>query len=116
MTQIDIEALVEKYVTTWGESDPVAHQNLLKAIWQADGLYIDPINQASNRAALDNVITHFLEANPGAKFTVNGKVDHHHDCIRFYWTLRFANGSEASGMDYGEVTPDGKLCKIVGFF
>ncbi|MBE2222925.1 MAG: nuclear transport factor 2 family protein [Anaerolineae bacterium] len=115
MTQTDIEALVEHYVAAWSEPDSVARQTLLKAIWQEDGVYTDRFNQASNRAALDNVITHFLEGNLGAKFTVNGKVDHHHGCIRFYWTLHFA-GSETSGMDYGEVTPDGKLCKIVGFF
>lgn len=116
MTKTEIDAMVEAYITAWSEPDPLARQKLLESIWQADATYTDPLTHATGRAGLDEVISHFLEGNPGAKFTVNGKIDHHHDCIRFYWTLHFANGSEVSGMDYGEVTPDGKLCKIVGFF
>jgi len=116
MSPAGIDALFADYVAAWSEPDAVARQRLLEAVWYEAGAYTDPISQASNRAELDAIIARFLGENPGAAFTVAGKIDHHHSYVRFFWTLRFASGAEMSGMDYGEVSPDGKLIKIVGFF
>jgi Domain of unknown function (DUF3291)/SnoaL-like domain len=111
-----IESTLEKYVAAWSEPDAAARQSLLEAVWSADGTYTDPMSHAANRAELDAIIARFLSANPGAKFTLKDKIDSHHGHVRFFWTLHFANGTELPGMDYGELAPDGKLIKIVGFF
>lgn len=110
------DAIVKQYITAWSEPDAAARWVLLEAAWSTDGSYTDPLSHASNRADLDTLIAGFLSANPGAQFTLNGKIDSHHGYIRFFWTLTFADGTELPGMDYGEIAPDGKLAKIVGFF
>ncbi len=112
----DVSPLIENYVAAWSEPDPTLRRKLLEAVWQEDGTYTDPISHASNRAGLDAIIARFLKDNVGAKFTLKGQPDYHHTYIRFYWTLHLANGREMPGMDYGEVSPEGKLVKIVGFF
>lgn len=116
MNPVDLNTLIENYVTAWGEPEASARWKLLEAVWQEDGTYTDPLSHAANRAGLEAIIALFLKNNPGAKFTLTGQPDHHHQHIRFYWTLRLANGRELPGMDYGEVSPEGKLVRIVGFF
>lgn len=116
MNPNEINALVDNYVAAWSEPEANARQKLLEVVWQVDGIYTDPLSHATNRAGLEAIIAQFLKNNPGAKFTLNGPPDHHHQHIRFYWTLRLANGREIPGMDYGEVSPEGQLVKIVGFF
>jgi hypothetical protein len=116
MTPIDVKTIVETYMAAWGEPDPTERQRLLALIWQTDGVYADPMTQASNRVELDKVIAHFLEHNPEARFTLEGEIDYHNHYVRFYWVLHLSNGVKIPGMDYGEVTAAGKLTKIVGFF
>lgn len=116
MEQAALETLISQYVTAWSEPDAAARQKILEAIWSPDGTYTDRLSHAANRAELDAIIANFLQTSPGSRFTVSGKIDSHHDYIRFYWLLRLGNGKEMNGMDYGELAPDGKLQKIVGFF
>lgn len=116
MESHEVDALIADYVAAWSEPDPATRQRLLASAWSDDGTYIDPTSQSSDRAGLDAMIAQFHTNNPGATFTIKGNVEHHHGHIRFFWTLHFANGAEVSGMDYGQVTPDGKLARIVGFF
>jgi hypothetical protein len=116
MTPADVDILIGKYIAAWSEPDPAARRALLEVVWSADGTYTDPLSHASNREELDTLIAKFLENNSGAKFTLRDKIDFHHGYVRFYWTLHLANDRVLPGMDYGEVAPDGKLSKIVGFF
>jgi hypothetical protein len=112
----DIVSLIEEYIAAWNEPDPSVRLDLLETVWHDEGTYTDPVSHATNRAGLDAVIEGFLGDNPDAKFMIKGRIDHHHDYARFYWTLHLANSEEIPGMDYGEVSPDGKLVKIVRFF
>jgi hypothetical protein len=116
MTPDALEALISTYSAAWSETDPKKRRALLETVWEADGVYTDPQALAPGREALDEVIARFQAGNPGATFTLRGGIDHHHKYVRFYWMLRFTTGQEMPGMDYGEISPDGKLSKIVGFF
>ena len=116
MSPTDIVSLIEEYIAAWNEPDPSVRLDLLETVWHDEGAYTDPLSHATNRAGLDAIIDGFLGDNPGAKFILNDKIDHHHDHVRFYWMLRLANGAEVPGMDYGEVSSDGNLMKIVRFF
>src|SRR5215475_13049474 len=99
----DIDSLIKEYAAAWSEPDPVARRSLLEAVWHETGTYTDPMVHAANRVELDAIIARFLSDNPGASFSVSGKIDYHHGHVRFYWLLNFANGNEFPGMDYGEV-------------
>jgi hypothetical protein len=116
MNPAEVETLVRSYVAAWSEPDPAERRRLLDAVWHEHGTYTDPLSQAAGRAGLDALIAEFLQRNPGARFSLAGPIDQHHGHVRFFWTLRLANGREMRGMDYGEITPEGRLLKIVGFF
>lgn len=116
MEHTAIESLVSQYVAAWSEPDAATRQKILEAIWSPDGTYTDRLSHADNRTELDAIIAKLQQTNPGSTFSITGKVDAHHHFIHFYWLLKMGNGSELNGMDYGEITPDGKLQKIVGFF
>jgi hypothetical protein len=116
MNAPELDSLMRQYVAAWSEPDPAERRRLLEAVWDEHGRYTDPISDAAGRAELDALIGAFLNRNPGARFSLNDTPDHHHGYVRFFWTLRFANGRELPGMDYGEVSSEGKLTRIVGFF
>jgi hypothetical protein len=116
LTPQALEALITGYTSAWGENDPLKRRALLEEVWEADGVYTDPQTHAPGRDALDAHLAGFQASIPGATFTLNGAVDHHHNAVRFFWTLHMPGGQEIPGMDYGEISPDGKLSKIVGFF
>jgi len=116
MADTDIETLIGDYIAAWSEPDPAARRRLLESAWDDEGTYTDPVSHAANRAGLDAIIEQFHADNPGARFARKDKLDTHHGHIRFYWVLTFANGINMTGMDYGEISPRGKLVKIVGFF
>lgn len=111
-----VERLLAEYVGAWSEPDPSIRRGLLAAAWAEDGAYADPLAEAQGRAALDALIDRFLHDNPGARFTLNGKIAHHHGYVRFYWTLHLSGGAQLEGMDFGEIGADGRLARIVGFF
>jgi hypothetical protein len=111
-----IESLIARYTLAWSEPDASKRMQHLEAVWEAEGVYTDPLSEAAGREALDAHIGTFLSDNPGAFFELSGQVEHHHQQLRFFWKMHLGNGSELRGMDYGEVSPGGKLSKIVGFF
>jgi hypothetical protein len=116
MSPSDVKTLIETYVAAWSEPDAAARGVLLDACWHADGTYTDPLSHVSGRDELDARIAGHLARIPGSRITLKGEPDHHHRHIRFDWLLRRADGTEMRGMDYGELSPDHKLSKIVGFF
>jgi hypothetical protein len=58
-----------------------------------------------------------LAGRPGARIEFMSGIDVHHDVVRFLWRLVRADGTCGdTSIDFGEVGPDGRLVKIVGFF
>ena len=111
-----IDAIIGTYLAAWSEPNPMMRRQLLKAIWDEAGTYTDPLTHAATFDELDAVIAQFLTENAGARFSISGKIDYHHGHVRFNWLLHVGNSVEVAGGDYGEVAPNGKLTKIVGFF
>jgi hypothetical protein len=58
-----------------------------------------------------------LKKYPGAQIARTSDVDTHHDMVRFTWRMVLADGQTlAEGIDFGELSSEGKLHRIVGFF
>ena len=58
-----------------------------------------------------------LASRPGARLEFMSGIDVHHNVVRFLWRLVRADGTCGdTSIDFGEVGPDGRLVKIVGFF
>lgn len=113
----DLDDILEAYGKAWREPDDEARLALLELAWADEGLYQDPSADARGRAALNAHIAGVLETFPGARVEITSGADRHHGKIRFTWHMRLADGTIAiEGVDFGEIGPDGRLTKIIGFF
>ena len=113
---MDTEEIVATYGAAWNETDEAKRADLLERSWADDGIYRDPTATAEGRAALVAHIAGFHSMMPGSTIEQASGVDTHGDVFRFAWVMR--NGGEIAleGIDFGELAPDGRIQRIVGFF
>lgn len=113
----DARFTVKVYVDAWNEPDEAARRELLHRSWADDGIYTDPSVHVEGREALVHHARKFADRWPGARIVMTSGVDEHHGFVRFTWRL-VSPGGEAlrDGMDFGELSADGHLRRIVGFF
>lgn len=108
---------VDRYFQVWNETNPHRRHDLIEETWAADGHYIDPLNDAAGRDAIDTMVAGFHQEFPGLVFRRIGEVETHHDRIRFSWDVAPKGGERvAAGTDIAVVTPDGLLRDVTGFF
>ena len=99
------------------EPDRAVRQQLLERAWAEDGTYTDPTAQVTGRKEFVDHIARFFEQFPGAHFELTSGIDTHHEKLRFTWRMVLPNGKVfVEGIDFGELSLDGKLHRIVGFF
>lgn len=112
-----IEDVVREYMAAWNEPDAAKRATHLASAWADGGVYVDPLTRGEGREGLDAIIVGFHAQQPGASIALVSGIDQHHDQIRFRWDFVGADGKVAiSGIDVGEVAPDGRLAKIAGFW
>lgn len=112
-----VEALISAYCDAWNEPDAEKRAVMLSAVWADDGVYIDPAVQAKGVSELSAHIGRVLERNPETRIRRISRVDVHHGLLRFSFARVTPDGSMLrEGVDFGEVSGDGKLVRIVGFF
>ena len=116
-TTSNVTATVDTYIAMWNETDPTKRAALIKRAWTSDGRYLDPQLEADGVAAINGMVGAVHERFPGHRFRRVSGVDQHHDQIRFAWELFATDGSvTVGGIDIGELTADGRLRRITGFF
>jgi hypothetical protein len=117
ITKDAITKIVTLYMAAWNEPDDTARHALLEQCWSESGVYLDPNVSLAGRDALATKIGEVLAGRPGARLEFMSGIDVHHDVVRFLWRLVRADGTCGdTSIDFGEVGPDGRLVKIVGFF
>jgi SnoaL-like domain len=108
---------VDTYIAAWRETDPDKRRALLEKCWAESGTYVDPMSDVSGRDGLDQTIAGFHAQMPGATIVLNGAIDEHHGRLRFPWALKAADGSTPiKGIDVGQLSADGRLESILGFW
>jgi len=113
----DLTSTVDTYLSAWNEEDPARRAELVEQAWADDGQLTDPPMGAEGHAAIGALHLALDGQYPGHRFRRASGVDAHHEYLRFAWELVAPDGTVAlSGLDVGEVTEDGKLRRIVGFF
>ena len=112
-----IADVVTQYMAAWNEPDATTRDALLEQCWSTGGVYVDPNVSLAGREALSRHIATVRAARPGARLEFMSGIDVHHNVVRFLWRLVRADGSCGdTSIDFGEVGPDGRLVRIVGFF
>jgi hypothetical protein len=110
------DATIEAYVATWNETDAARRQAGIARAWAADGRYRDPLMASDGHAAIDAMLAGVQAKFPGFVLRRTSKVDAHNGAARFTWSLGPASGpSVVEGVDFCELTPDGRLVEVVGF-
>lgn len=113
----DARFTVKAYVDAWNEPDETARRELLHRSWADDGIYTDPLVHIEGREALVHHARKFADRWPGARIVITSGVDEHHGFVRFTWRIVSPGGEGLrDGMDFGELSADGHLRRIVGFF
>jgi hypothetical protein len=101
----------------WNEPDEAKRRALLEACWADDGYYCDPVAECRGRDELSAAIAGMFTQAPGSGIVLTSGVDQHHNQVRFAWAFKQADGSTAvEGIDAGELAPDGRLQRIIGFW
>lgn len=109
--------VVQAYCEAWNVADDGQRLALLEKSWSDDGAYTDPRTDLAGREALHAHISRVQAARPGSRILRTSGVDLHHGVLRFAWKLVDASGGTVvESIDFGELAPDGRLCRIVGFF
>ena len=114
---MEMNELVTLYTSARSEPDRARRQKLLDHVRAEDGTYADPTAHVAGRKDLVDHIGGFFEQFPGAHFVVANGIDTHRQKLRFTWRMVRADGNVfVEGIDFGELSPDGKLHRVVGFF
>jgi hypothetical protein len=109
--------LIDRYITTWNETDGGRRRDLIAQTWAENASYLDPVLQGEGHDGIDAMIVSVHERFPGHRFRRTGEVESHHDRVRFTWELAPEDGAAVvTGTDFGVITLDHRLQAITGFF
>jgi hypothetical protein len=113
----DLAPTVDTYLDGWNETQPARRAELIDQVWSADGRLIDPPLDASGRAEISDMAQSLHAQFPDHYFRRSSAIDEHHGHFRFAWELVSSDGTVAlTGLDVGELAPDGTIARITGFF
>ena len=112
-----ITSLVDENLATWSETDATSRRARIEAAWEPDGAIVDPPLDGYGHDGISALMAAMQQHYPGYRFVRTGEVDAHHDTFRVAWELRGPDGGVAlTGVDVGQLSEDGKLSRISGFF
>ncbi|WP_424216582.1 nuclear transport factor 2 family protein (plasmid) [Streptomyces sp. BI20] len=108
---------VDRYFEVWNTTDPEALAKAVSDVWTEDGTYTDPMVEARGPREIAEFIAAAHARFPGFEYRPLGRVDGHHDLVRFGWELvSTADGSAPiAGFDVVTLTEDGRVRSVKGF-
>ena len=110
-------AVVKRYGAIWNESDPGKRRDLIGQTFTEDATYLDPMLAGEGHAGMEAMIDGVQAQLPGARVSLTSEPDEHHDWVRFSWKLVLPGEVDSfiEGTDVGQIGPDGRFERIVGF-
>jgi hypothetical protein len=110
------QRIVERYIATWNETDPVRRQRAVAGLWTEDGSYLDPLADVRGHDAIDAVIGAAQQQFAGLELRLVGPVDAHHTIARFQWELVPTGGGESIVVGSDVAVLDGdRITAVHGF-
>ena len=113
----DLESTIDTYLEAYGETDEARRAELIAKVWAADGRLIDPPLDAQGHDGIAGMAAAVVGQFPGHSFRRASGIDAHHGFARYGWELVAPNGTVTlAGTDVAEVSENGKLTRVTGFF
>jgi hypothetical protein len=113
----DLTTVIDLYLSAWNETDAAARTALISKAWADGAELVDPPIAGEGPDGINQIADAVHAQFPGHRFRRASAIDAHHDAFRFAWELVAPDGSVArSGLDVGQLAPDGRLSRITGFF
>lgn len=108
----DVNELVERYVASWNEPDPVVRRGVIDEVWAADGVYRNARREFIGRSGIEDAVAQAHQAfcARGFVFKVR-RIDRNHDALRYVWEMVPVLGGEPDsiGTHVAMVGLDGRL-------
>ena len=112
----EMTAMVDDYLSAWNETDPGARRTIVEKVWDADGVYTDPLASVTGTEAIDQVLAGAQQQFAGMRFVRGDVFETHHNIARFTWELVPENGAEAVVIGFDVVAVnDEKISSVYGF-
>jgi hypothetical protein len=109
-------ALVDRYVAIWNEHDAARRRALIAETFTENATFVDPLMQSDSQDGFDALMAGLQTQFPDFRIRIVGKVDSHHDVLRFSWEY----GPEGvdpivAGIDCAVLAGDGRFAAVAGF-
>ena len=112
-----ITKIVTHYMAAWNEPEDAARRACSSDAGATAASISIRMFRSPGVTPSARQIAKVLASRPGARLEFMSGIDVHHNVVRFLWRLVRADGTCGdTSIDFGEVGPDGRLVKIVGFF
>jgi len=111
-----IDELVQGYLDSWNETDAGKRRATIEKHFTNDCTYTDPLASVNGPGGVDGFIAAVQKQYPGIVFALGGKVDTHHNQVRFTWHAGAPGASEPAviGFDVA-VFENGRIRHVYGF-
>lgn len=113
--QSPVQLAVDQYIRAWSERDPLARARLLGACFAADGRIIQRSGETRGRAALAEMIEHFLADPQWHRVRITSAIDAVGTTFRFRAAIDRHDGTTLELFDAGEIDEAGRIALILTF-
>lgn len=107
--------LASRYLQAWNETDAQRRGALVAEVFAQDASYVDPMASVAGHGGIAALIEGVQKQFHGARFSLRGEPQTHHDRLRFSWTLALQGKTLAEGTDVAVITPEARLSSVTGF-
>lgn len=113
---MNADSIVTRYLAIWNETDTAKRRALVRDAFTEDCTYTDPLGAVRGTAGVDAFVAGVQSQFAGVTFDLSGKVDAHHDQLRFTWHAKAPGMNEPAAIGFDvAVLDNGKIRHIYGF-
>lgn len=110
-----IELAVDTYVRAWNERDRAVRQMMIDECFAADGRFVTRTREFRGRAALDELMAHFIADPNMLGIRVISAIDAQGTTFRFRAVADRRDGVSTENLEVGEVDAKGRISLILTF-